>query len=137
MFSNFTTVVNEMAVLFQILDDYLNLQSSKYHANKSFCEDLTEGKFSFPIIHSIHQMPHDKRLLNIVKQKTEDDMLKRYAVQIMKESKSFEYTITKLRESETRMYQEMEKLGGNEYLSKIVQTLMKQVTVESHSFESL
>jgi len=135
--NDFTPIVNEMAVLFQILDDYLNLQSSKYHANKSFCEDLTEGKFSFPIIHSIHALPNDKRLLNIVKQKPEDEMLKRYAVQIMKETASFEYSISKLRESEKRMYQEMERLGGNEQLAKIVQALMKQVSVESHSFESL
>ena len=126
-----------MAVLFQILDDYLNLQSPKYHTNKSFCEDLTEGKFSFPIIHSIKAAPKDKRLLNIVKQRTEEEMLKRYAVRIMNETKTFEYTIMKLRESEARMYEEMEKLGGNEYLYKILQTLMKQVVVESHSFESL
>ncbi len=136
-YSNFTNIVNEMAVLFQILDDYLNLQSSKYHANKSFCEDLTEGKFSFPVIHSINAAPKDKRLLNIVKQKTDEEMLKRYAIQIMNETKTFEYTIIKLRESEARMYEEMERLGGNPYLKKIVETLMKQVVVESHSFESL
>jgi len=33
--------------------------------NKSFCEDLTEGKFSFPVIHSIHAAPHDRRLISI------------------------------------------------------------------------
>lgn len=33
--------------------------------NKSFCEDLTEGKFSFPIIHSLQTNKNDNRLLNI------------------------------------------------------------------------
>lgn len=32
--------------------------------NKSFCEDLTEGKFSFPIIHSIMADPEDSRLIS-------------------------------------------------------------------------
>lgn len=38
--------------------------------NKGFCEDITEGKFSFPIIHSIRTVPHDHRLLSILKQRT-------------------------------------------------------------------
>ncbi|EPQ26750.1 uncharacterized protein PFL1_05729 [Pseudozyma flocculosa PF-1] len=46
-------LVNLIGLLFQIRDDFMNLQSSKYAENKGFCEDLTEGKFSFPIIHSI------------------------------------------------------------------------------------
>ena len=37
----------------QIRDDYINLTSTDYAANKSFAEDLTEGKFSFPILHAI------------------------------------------------------------------------------------
>jgi geranylgeranyl pyrophosphate synthase len=40
-----------------VLDDYLNLQSTEYHQNKSFCEDLTEGKYSFPVVHSIMTVP--------------------------------------------------------------------------------
>lgn len=42
-----------IGLLFQIRDDYMNLQSSQYADNKGFAEDLSEGKFSFPIIHSI------------------------------------------------------------------------------------
>ena len=52
-FPDLIPVVNLIGLLFQILDDFMNLQSSKYAENKGFAEDLTEGKFSFPIIHSI------------------------------------------------------------------------------------
>lgn len=31
--------------------------------HKSYCEDLTEGKFSFPIIHAIHSHPHDGQVI--------------------------------------------------------------------------
>lgn len=48
---DYTELVNLMAIYFQVRDDLINLANTKYHKHKSFCEDLTEGKFSFPIIH--------------------------------------------------------------------------------------
>lgn len=48
---------------FQIRDDYCNLSLKEYSENKSFCEDLTEGKFSFPIIHAINTQKDDKQVL--------------------------------------------------------------------------
>lgn len=38
----------------------------QYTQNKSFCEDLTEGKFSFPIIHGILSQPSSTKLLSIL-----------------------------------------------------------------------
>ena len=68
---DYIKLANLLGLFFQIRDDYVNLQSDEYMLNKSFCEDITEGKFSFPIIHCIHTLPHDHRLLNILKQRTE------------------------------------------------------------------
>ena len=50
---DYIPLVNELGLMYQVLDDYLNLQSTEYHHNKSFCEDLTEGKYSFPVVHSV------------------------------------------------------------------------------------
>lgn len=80
-----------MGIIFQIRDDYQNLSSPEYSQNKGLCEDLTEGKFSFPIIHSIRAKPENMQLLNILKQKTDDEQVKRYAVTYMEGTGSFEY----------------------------------------------
>lgn len=80
---SYVPLVNLIGVIFQIADDYLNLQSDavrgdqlachllllsmllkQYKQNKGFCEDLTEGKFSFPIVHSIRADTSNQRLLS-------------------------------------------------------------------------
>ncbi|KAI1122183.1 terpenoid synthase [Nemania abortiva] len=85
-------LVNILGIIFQIQDDYRNLSSPEYGENKGFCEDLTEGKFSFLIIHSIRANPRNMQLLNILKQKTKNVEVKRYAVEYMESTGSFEYT---------------------------------------------
>jgi geranylgeranyl diphosphate synthase, type III len=85
-------LVNLMGLIYQIRDDYLNLSSSEYSHNKGMCEDLTEGKFSFPVIHSIRSDPANLQLINILRQKTMDEDIKRYAVSYMEGTGSFEYT---------------------------------------------
>jgi len=42
-----------ISFILQIRDDFANLCLKEYADNKSFAEDLTEGKFSFPIVHAI------------------------------------------------------------------------------------
>ncbi|TLD28216.1 hypothetical protein PspLS_03533 [Pyricularia sp. CBS 133598] len=85
-------LANLIGLIFQIRDDYQNLFSREYSNNKGMCEDLTEGKFSFPVIHSIRSNPANLQLLNILKQKTTDEGVKNYAVSYMEKTGSFEYT---------------------------------------------
>lgn len=85
-------LVNLIGLIFQIRDDYINLASQEYSAHKGMCEDLTEGKFSFPVIHSIRSNPSDLQLISILKQKTSDVQVKRYAVTYMQGTGSFDYT---------------------------------------------
>lgn len=108
-------LVNIIGLIFQILDDYQNLFSREYTANKGMCEDLTEGKFSFPVIHSIRSNPSNLQLLNILKQKTNDEEVKRYAVAYMDSTGSFEYTrkvLTVLIERARKMTDEIDEGKG-------------------------
>lgn len=61
---DYTPVVNLIGILFQIRDDYQNLQDSQYTNQKGFCEDITEGKFSFPMVHAITARPDDDSLIS-------------------------------------------------------------------------
>ena len=90
----------------------MNLSSSEYTDNKGLCEDLTEGKFSFPIIHSIRSNPQNRQLINILKQKTSDEEVKKYAVKYMESTGSFEYcrlVLRDLREKALVMVEEIDE----------------------------
>jgi geranylgeranyl diphosphate synthase type 3 len=50
---DFDELIDAIGQFFQIRDDLANLCSQEYACSKSYCEDLTEGKFSYPIIHAI------------------------------------------------------------------------------------
>lgn len=91
-------LVNVVGLIFQIRDDYMNLSNSDYTRNKGLCEDLTEGKFSFPVIHSIRSNPQNLQLINILKQRSKDDEVKKYAVSYMEGTGSFAYCRKVLRD---------------------------------------
>ncbi|KAJ6438806.1 putative polyprenyl synthetase [Purpureocillium lavendulum] len=89
---NCMPLVKTLGVLFQIRDDYQNLTDKAYYDSKGMYEDLTEGKFSFPTIHSIRHDPSNLQLLHILKMKTTDPEVKRYAVKRIESTGSLEYT---------------------------------------------
>jgi geranylgeranyl diphosphate synthase, type III len=125
--TDFSRLVNNLAMYFQIRDDFINLADEEYMKSKSFCEDLTEGKYSFPIIHCIRQNPHDTRLASILKQRTDDVDVKRYAQGIMKQSRSLVYTRQKCSELKHEIVQQVQDFGGNAPLLKILETLDVQL----------
>ena len=103
--------------------------------SKSFCEDLTEGKFSFPIIHSINSHPNDSRLLNILRQRTTDERIKRYAVEWMIHCNSLRYTREVLKQLKLEIFDEIERLGGHEMLIGLLERLDEQLDSEEEEFE--
>ena len=124
---DYTALVDNLALYFQIRDDYINLADEEYMKSKSFCEDLTEGKFSFPIIHCIRSDPADTRILSILKKKTEDIEVKRYAQRLLLEKGSLKYTIAKCHDLKMEVVSEIDRLGGNGPLLKLIEMLDVQL----------
>ncbi|VDC02873.1 unnamed protein product [Peniophora sp. CBMAI 1063] len=121
---DYVPLVDLIGVLFQIRDDYMNLQADEYATNKGFAEDLTEGKFSFPIVHGVRANPGDRQLLNILQKRPSTPTLKTHAIKYLREkTKSFDYTLNVLRVIEKQTRDELARLGGNPRLEAILDML--------------
>ena len=131
--TDYVPLVNTIGLLFQILDDYKNLSDTTYTSNKGLCEDLTEGKFSFPIIHAIRSDPSNLVLINILKQKTKDEEVKRYAVSYMEKVGSFAYTRRVLRGLTKKAMQLIEEVDGGRGKAERIREILERLRVERHS----
>jgi len=119
-------VVDLLGIHYQIRDDLLNLTSEKYMKTRAcYADDLTEGKFSLPIIYCILFGPTASRdkLLEILKMRTDDVQLKQEAVELIRSSGGIEYVIGELKTFEEQIRQLISTLGGNKVLTKIMDTL--------------
>lgn len=99
---DFDTLIDSIGLFFQIRDDLANLCSKEYADSKSFCEDLTEGKFSYPIINYLKLAPNEngdsQRLMDILKKRTTDIQLKKEVIALLESRGCFSKTIDKLKE---------------------------------------
>jgi geranylgeranyl diphosphate synthase type 3 len=103
--------------------------SKQYNSAKGFCEDLTEGKFSFLIIHAIaHSREANNEVLNILKQRTEDVNLKKRVLKIMRErTKTFDYT----REVIHKLYDEAKvEMARFEKSNPMLDAILNKLNVE-------
>ncbi|KAG1734618.1 isoprenoid synthase domain-containing protein [Suillus lakei] len=121
---DFVPLVNIFGVYTQIRDDYMNLQSAEHSDNKGFAEDLTEGKFSFPIVHGIHADEQNRFVMNVLQKRPTTPTLKHHTVDYLRtQTKSFEYTLAVMSSLERQVREEIARLGGNPQLEKILDAL--------------
>ncbi|KAF5377128.1 hypothetical protein D9757_008756 [Collybiopsis confluens] len=121
------------SVMYQIRDDLSNLRDAthardmapdRYGETKGFAEDLTEGKFSFPLVHAIHADQSNSELLDIIRQRPKTPTLKKRALEYMEHrTKSFEYTMDVLGMLWRRIEEEVKVLGGNAKLEVLIDRL--------------
>ena len=97
-------------------------------AAKGYCDDLTEGKFSFPIIHAIRNSGSaNNQVSNVLRQRTEATTLKQQAVSYMAQvTHSFEYTKCFIREL---LDQLDAMLGRLEPRNEVLEATLRKLTV--------
>merc|ERR1719270_106889 len=121
--TNYVELTSLLGLYFQVRDDYANLCMEDYATNKSFAEDLTEGKFSFPIVHAITNDPDDRQIMNFFRKRTTDIEVKKYCVSLLEKTGSFKYTWYELEELYSKVRREVDKLGGNVHLIGLMDEL--------------
>ena len=127
---NYVELTSLLGLYFQIRDDYANLCLDEYFANKSFGEDLTEGKYNFPIVHAIQKYPKDNRLNNILRQRTQEIDVKKYAIKLLEDAGSFRYTRDQMRLLDNKIRAEIGKLNGNDVLLRVMDDLRNWETIK-------
>ncbi|XP_063593816.1 terpene synthase-like [Penaeus indicus] len=120
---DFSRITGILGLYFQIRNDYAILCLKEYCDSKSYCEDLTEGKFSFPVIHAIKSQPDDQQVINILRQRPEDLEVKRYCVSLLEKFGSLEHTKETMKKLEAEAREEIAKLGGNPLLENVLDEL--------------
>nr|NP_001261510.1 quemao, isoform C [Drosophila melanogaster]AGB94205.1 quemao, isoform C [Drosophila melanogaster] len=122
-----------LGLYFQIRDDYCNLSLKEYTENKSFAEDLTEGKFGFPVIHAVRTQKQDKQVLHILRQRTHDIEVKKYCITLLEKLGSFQYTRKVLESLDAEARSEVARLGSNPYMDRLLNKLLSWKTSDSAS----
>ena len=134
---DYVELTSLLGLYFQIRDDYANLCLKEYFTQKSFGEDLTEGKFNFPIVHAIQKFPKDNRLQKILRQRTQDVDVKKYAIKLLEDAGSFEYTRGQMRSLDEKIRTEIEKLNGNDLLRRVMDDLKNWDTTKDNINQKL
>ncbi|CAL7947129.1 unnamed protein product [Xylocopa violacea] len=119
-----TNLVGILGLYLQIRDDYCSLYLDELARDKGYCEDLSEGKFNFLIVHAIQTTAGGIQVMNILKQRTNDIELKRHCINLLKKCGSYAYTGTVLEELDKQARDEIARLGGNPVLIKVLDDLL-------------
>nr|AFO69286.1 geranylgeranyl diphosphate synthase [Periglandula ipomoeae] len=130
---DYVPLIDTLGILFQIRDDYQNLQSDLYNKNKGYCEDITEGKFSYPVIHSIRSRPGDLRLINILKQRSEDVMVKQYALQYIQSTGSFTFCQNKIQSLVQQAREQLAALEDGRNCGGQVRAILDMLEMKPHT----
>src|ERR1700712_544280 len=89
--------------------------SQQMTSQKGFCEDLDEGKLSFPMINALNQRPGSLRLRGVLQQRRNDGGLSN-PLKIL-------------------VLEELEQLGSMEYTRKVLEQLQRRIQRENRTLE--
>lgn len=103
-------------IAFQIADDILNLSGDFERYQKEIGGDITEGKRTLMVIHSLRNAPEDesKKLKEIISANTDSQEMISEAIEIMKRNGSLEYAKEKAEEFTKKAVDCLEKLPESE-----------------------
>lgn len=135
---SFSAFVRIFGRYFQVRDDYMNLVSMEYARGKGVCEDLDEGKLSYPLILCKSMAPASfTQILGIFREKQTGSVqlspeMKAYIISLLGSSGALDATLGFVQRMERQLVKEVEKLEDcigdpNPMLHVLLQTLSVQL----------
>ena len=131
VFFDFDALVHCLGRYFQIRDDYVNLTSRRYSEQKGFCEDLDEGKISYPLVLcAVRDKLRADQILGMFRQyalslqQVLPRRAKEHILELLTESGAMDATRTKLKELEAIVDLEIARL---EDIAKVENPMLKLV----------
>ena len=134
---DFNPLTQMVGRFFQVRDDYMNLQGKEYSEQKGFCEDIDEGKFSFPIVHLLEENPkYENLILGIFRQRQVAGAIplalesKIQILECLERTGTFEATWQLLQDFEQRIEKEIEVLESlSRETNPVMHLLLKTLSV--------
>lgn len=103
--------------------DYKNLFDSLDNSLNNFASNITEGKFTFPLIHAVQTTNNDE-VYEIVKRKPRNLETKQKCVNILKEIGSQEHCLSVLKALHQKLCEEAKKIGANPYMEMALEQMI-------------
>ncbi|KAL4902036.1 hypothetical protein BDW74DRAFT_187032 [Aspergillus multicolor] len=124
---------------FQIRDDYMNLCSSTYTAQKGVYEDLDEGKFSYPIVHCIAHDETFRKFINGVFRQQRSSIttglapltpeIKEFVVDHLRTSGTFDHCRRHLEQLEVEIVAEIDRVeNATKEANPVLRLLLKKLS---------
>ncbi len=85
---------------------------------------MTEGKFSYPMIHAIMKNKDDLRLIDILRQRPTDLVTKKKAIELLEKFGSISYTMERIKNLDELCRKHILMFGNNEELIQLLDHLM-------------
>lgn len=106
----------------------------QYTSGKGFCEDLDEGKFSFPLVHAWHSNPSDLVLRGILQERRSSGSLsvehKKIILKHLHQAGSMKYTLHTLKRLESEINGSLEHAErGNGCENWVMRLLVRKLLV--------
>ena len=140
MFNRLTTLFGRF---FQIRDDYMNLCDVSYAKQKGECEDLDEGKFSYPIVYCAANHPDFKSLISgLFRQRPASSTIsvqplpseiKQYVVEFLNSSNTFKHCREHLAYLERLIEEEISEIEKvTRETNPVLRLLLHKLSLEEH-----
>jgi geranylgeranyl diphosphate synthase type 3 len=122
----YVKLIQDISKFCRIRQDYLEMKFDPNNEDQSdFCKKLSEGKFSYPIVHAIQSDPDDCYVIQILKLRTKNVDIKKFLAAHVEKQGSVSSTKDCLINLEKEIMDQIEKLGGNPKL----ETIMKAISM--------